>query len=100
MFVIGGVPGLILAPLMIRNLPESEVFLEQRAAAGPRDPAAAPAARTRSPALFSGLAWPAPRSRSGGPRSCGLILVYGLNTWLPKLMVTAGYRWTRGSVCC
>jgi hypothetical protein len=31
MFVIGGIPGLILAPLMRRFLSESEVFLEQKA---------------------------------------------------------------------
>jgi len=90
MFVIGGVPGLILAPLMIRYLPESEVFLEQkgrvRTAAAPRNPVGALFAR--------GLA--RPTIAFWLTSFLGLILVYGLNTWLPGLMVTAGYPLAQG----
>ena len=54
MFVLGGVPGLILVPLMIKLLPESQIFLEQKAAAKPGDKRANPIA-----ALFqNGLARP------------------------------------------
>jgi AAHS family benzoate transporter-like MFS transporter len=89
MFVIGGAPGLILAPLMIRYLPESEVFLEQKGrtrTAAPRNPVGA---------LFAGgLA--RPTVAFWLTSFLGLILVYGLNTWLPGLMVTAGYPLAQG----
>ena len=63
MFVIGGVPGLLLAPLMMRYLPESEVFLEQKAHA--RTPEGGEKINTNPVAeLFkNGLA--RPRSHSG-----------------------------------
>src|SRR4051794_32649462 len=87
MFVIGALPALVLVPLMIRLLPESRAFLEARGAhRGSAGRAPAPAART-SPvaALFHhGLA----RSTIAFWISSfmGLLLVYGLNTWLPKIM--------------
>ncbi len=92
MFIIGGAPGLLLVPFMVRYLPESAVFLNSRAAASARgsDPAPNPVA-----ALF----------RNGMARTTlafwasaflALILVYGLNTWLPQLMVTAGYPVAQG----
>jgi AAHS family benzoate transporter-like MFS transporter len=91
MFVIGAVPGLILAPLMFRFLPESEVFLEQRSrAASATEPTASPVA-----GLFrNGLA--RPTLAFWGASFLGLILVYGLNTWLPQLMITAGYPLQQG----
>jgi MFS family permease len=85
MFVIGGIPGLILAPLMYKYLPESEVFRARVPDEG-RNPVGA---------LFAG----------GMARATvafwltsflGLILVYGLNTWLPALMVNAGYPLAQG----
>jgi len=95
MFVIGGVPGLILAPLMIKMLPESEVFLEQRSARAVAGSREAAAAANPIGALFSGgLA--RPTIAFWGASFCGLILVYGLNTWLPKLMVNAGYPLNQG----
>lgn len=92
MFIIGGVPGLILVPLMYRYLPESEVFLEQRAA-GRVD--GAPAAANPVAGLFrGGLA--RPTIAFWATSFLGLVLVYGLNTWLPQLMVTAGYPLQQG----
>jgi AAHS family benzoate transporter-like MFS transporter len=86
MFVIGAVPGLILAQLMFRFLPESEVFLEQRSrAASAAQPTASPVA-----GLFrNGLA--RPTLAFWGASFLGFILVYGLNTWLSQPMITAGY---------
>ncbi len=90
MFVIGGIPGLILVPLMIKLLPESQIFLEQKTLHKP-------AGKRPNPigALFqNGLA--RPTLAFWITSFLGLILVYGLNTWLPKLMQTAGYPLTAG----
>ena len=89
MFVIGGVPGLVLAPLMWRLLPESEVFLEQRAHARTAAGRAAAAENPVAGLFKDGLA--RPTLAFWATSFLGLILVYGLNTWLPQLMVTAGY---------
>ena len=85
MFVIGALPALVLVPLILRYLPESESFLEERASGARSD-------RERNPVtiLF----------RGGYLRATiafwvtsfmGLLLVYGLNTWLPEIMRSAGY---------
>ncbi|ATY12672.1 MFS transporter [Amycolatopsis sp. AA4] len=82
MFVIGAAPALVLVPLMLKFLPESKA-LER----------AKEARRTRNPlgVLF----------RHGYGRATiafwvtsfmGLLLVYGLNTWLPQIMRAAGYE--------
>ena len=89
MFVIGGVPGLILAPVMWKYLPESEVFLEQKAHARTAEGRAAPAQNPVAGLFKDGLA--RPTLAFWATSFLGLILVYGLNTWLPQLMVTAGY---------
>jgi MFS transporter, AAHS family, benzoate transport protein len=90
MFVIGGVPGLILAPLMWRLLPESEVFLDQKARGRTAAGRAAPAQNPVAGLFTDGLA--RPTLAFWATSFLGLILVYGLNTWLPQLMVTAGYE--------
>ncbi len=86
MFVAGALPALVLVPLMVRYLPESAQFRQTRPAAD----SAGASARESIAALF----------RSGMTRSTlafwvasflGLILVYGLNTWLPEIMRAAGY---------
>jgi len=89
MFVIGGIPGLVLAPLMWRFLPESEVFLEQKAYARTAEGRAEPAKNPVAGLFKDGLA--RPTLAFWATSFLGLILVYGLNTWLPELMVTAGY---------
>lgn len=81
MFVIGGLPGLIVAPLMIKYLPESRAF---RAAV--RNPVGA---------LFAG-GMARPTIAFWLTSFFGLILVYGLNTWLPNLMIVAGYPLEQG----
>ncbi|WP_328770159.1 MFS transporter [Streptomyces sp. NBC_00286] len=105
MYWIGAAPLLIVVPLLWRHLPESLSYL---VAKGRTDEAArlaerlgthvpeavpsAPGARAKSPVavLFS--------RRHFGPAVLfaitsffGLLLVYGLNTWLPQIMKSAGY---------
>ncbi|NLE97233.1 MAG: aromatic acid/H+ symport family MFS transporter [Propionibacterium sp.] len=80
LFLIGGAAGLALLPILWRWLPESSAYLAGRDAA----------ARGSVRALF----------RDGFGRATvgvwvtsfmGLLLVYGLNTWLPQIMRAAGY---------
>ena len=94
MFVIGALPALVLVPLIWRFLPESTAFLRSKAGLA-------------TPKKTSGSA----TSKRGGPISTlfhhglarstvafwvtsfmGLLLVYGLNTWLPEIMRSAGYQ--------
>ncbi|TDQ01413.1 MFS transporter [Labedaea rhizosphaerae] len=82
MFVLGALPAVVLVPLMLRFLPESPSFGQEGKDLG----AALEAVRS----LF----------RPGYVRATlafwvtsfmGLLLVYGLNTWLPQIMKDAGY---------
>lgn len=106
MFFVGAVPGLILAPLMLKYLPESPSFL---LAKGRRSDAealaaeyglelAAPAATEAKASLGSLFRHPFLRNSIAiwVTSFMGLLLVYALNTWLPKLMVAAGYGLTGG----
>lgn len=88
LFVIGAAPALVLVPLMVRRLPESRVFVAVRAADSRVDRGAS--VKDVVGSLF----------RGGLARSTvafwvasfmGLLLVYGLNTWLPQIMRAAGY---------
>ena len=107
MFWIGAAPGFVLALVMWRHMPESPAHLaasgrldEARAVAAahgielsldtaPKEQGLGTAALVRPPYLRNSLAiW--------ATAFLGLILVYGLNTWLPKLMITAGYELTGG----
>jgi MFS family permease len=94
MFLIGGVAGLLTLPLMWARLPESRSYLEARAEREQGGPAGTPAVRPRDVArppylrVSLGL-WVA--------SFMGLLLVYGLNTWLPKIMGEAGYSITAGT---
>ncbi len=92
MFVVGGVAGLLTLPVMWAKLPESEAYLQ--AVRDPQAAAAAPARRTsdvvRGQYLRISLGlWVA--------SFMGLLLVYGLNTWLPKIMGEAGYSIKAGT---
>ncbi len=94
MFVIGSLPALVLVPLMIKYLPESNAYLLARAGLAPTaQQPEQPVKKSKNPAgmLFqhglgrSTLAfWVA--------SFMGLLLVYGLNTWLPEIMRAAGYE--------
>ncbi|MFE6307715.1 MFS transporter [Nocardiopsis sp. NPDC057823] len=88
MYVIGALPALVLVPLMIRHLPESQSF-------------GTPTARTGTGGVGAGLASVKSLFQNGFARSTlafwlasftGLLLVYGLNTWLPQIMREAGYE--------
>ncbi|WP_020660113.1 MFS transporter [Amycolatopsis benzoatilytica] len=80
MFVIGAAPALVLVPLMAKFLPESKALARTRETR--RNPLGT---------LFRGgyrratiAFWVA--------SFMGLLLVYGLNTWLPQIMREAGYE--------
>src|SRR5699024_4697270 len=103
LFIAGGLAGLLMVPLLWWKLPESEAFLVAREAK--RNPAAASAtvrddadpsgrvdaqARTGMAGLFEGSLALVPIG-VGALSFRGLLLVYGLNSWLPKIMADAGY---------
>ena len=82
LFYVLGVAGLVIAAIQWVKLPESEAYL-----AGQRS-----GDRERVP--FSDLLKPALLRACIGVWAAsfmGLLLVYGLNTWLPQLMHAAGY---------
>jgi MFS family permease len=88
MFVLGALPALVLVPLLLRYLPESTSYLRERALGA--TPGSTGPERNPVTILF----------RGGYLRATlafwvtsfmGLLLVYGLNTWLPEIMRSAGY---------
>jgi AAHS family benzoate transporter-like MFS transporter len=105
MFLIGALPLVTLLPLAIWKMPESVAWLVSR---GRIDEARAIAAKTgvEMPALtaatvaeeqgaagYRGLFgdFLAPAVLIGLMSATGLLLVYSLNTWLPELMLRAGF---------
>ena len=83
LFALGLLPLVTVVPLAWKYLPESRQFR----AAGAARPKALPKAlfapdRRRASLLFPLASF------------CGLLLVYGLNTWLPRIMQKAGYPLT------
>ena len=92
MFVVGGALGLLTLPFMWAKLPESAAYLR---AVESRD-GAGPATLARSAAVVKG------RYLRISIGLCvasfmGLLLVYGLNTWLPTIMRDAGYSIQQGT---
>ncbi len=90
MFVLGGVLGLVTLPVMWAKLPESEAFLaavstgSTSRGGSTSESDRGPSAVVKGGFLKISLAlWVA--------SFMGLLLVYGLNTWLPKIMEIAGY---------
>lgn len=114
MFSIGALPILTLLPLAWFKMPESVTWLVAR---GRLDEARALADKTgfdlpahdtasAAPGLghggkagFAGLftSYPLPTLILGLMSATGLMLVYSLNTWLPELMLRAGFN-TKGSL--
>jgi AAHS family benzoate transporter-like MFS transporter len=112
MFVIGAIPAVVLVPLMLRHLPESAAFLvahgrraeaeevarryglQLEAPAAPVDPhathASAGGAAATLKTLFAGD-YVRNTVAVGVTSFMGLLLVYGLNNWLPTIMRAAGY---------
>ncbi|QIZ98933.1 aromatic acid/H+ symport family MFS transporter [Leifsonia sp. PS1209] len=83
MFLVGGLAGLVVLPLLWFTLPESAAVLARRADGAAR-PAGTVGVLVRRPYLLASIGiWTA--------SFMGLLLVYGLNTWLPQLMKVAGY---------
>ena len=92
MFIAGALPALVLVPLLWRFLPESDAYLQARTAAAGTSAARSASGTSKNPIgiLFHhGLA----RSTIAFwiTSFMGLLLVYGLNTWLPQIMRSAGY---------
>jgi AAHS family benzoate transporter-like MFS transporter len=91
MFVAGALPALVLVPLLWKFLPESDAYLRARAGlAAPARGAAKPSKNPIGILFHHGLA----RSTIAFwiTSFMGLLLVYGLNTWLPQIMRSAGYE--------
>ncbi|MGW2899513.1 MFS transporter [Streptomyces sp. NPDC001212] len=82
LFYVLGVAGIVVAVIQWFRLPESEAFMRAKQATGAQR---VPFTELLKPAyLRAGIGiWVA--------SFMGLLLVYGLNTWLPKLMNDAGY---------
>lgn len=103
---VGAAPALILLPLIYFYLPESMSYLTRRGRTEQAQrlasdfglvqekPASTPASEQQKSGAFRHLL----RRKSVGPlvlfsiaSFAGLMLVYGLNTWLPEIMRSAGY---------
>ena len=88
MFIVGGLAGIALAPFLWFKLPETLPGAEGQAPAAAR-------------ASFRDLArkpYPLVALAIAAASFMGLLLVYGLNTWLPQLMAGAGYTVSTGLV--
>ncbi|MEV7556029.1 aromatic acid/H+ symport family MFS transporter [Amycolatopsis sp. NPDC089917] len=83
MFVAGALPALVLVPLMIKYLPESESF-EQARETQAKSATDVVGGLFRGGLLRATIAF-------WVTSFMGLLLVYGLNTWLPEIMRQAGY---------
>ncbi|NMM85463.1 MFS transporter [Rhodococcus sp. SRB_17] len=112
LFLIGALPLLILFPLAWFRLPESPVWLVAR---GRIDEAEAVSLKTGIPLLVNVTRPSGAAAEKVGFRAlaskqyvwgtallglmsfAGLLLTYGLNTWLPKIMENAGYN-AKGSL--
>jgi len=93
MFIVGGLAGIALAPFLWFKLPETL----PSAAASATEAGEPAAARTG----FRDLArkpYPLVALAIAAASFMGLLLVYGLNTWLPQLMAGAGYTVSTGLV--
>src|SRR6195952_1628699 len=95
MFIIGALPSLVLVPLLWRYLPESTGFLRARAGVVERpdtETASAPAKKGGGNPIGTLFHHGLGRSTIAFwiTSFMGLLLVYGLNTWLPQIMKSAG----------
>lgn len=106
MFAIGVAPLLLVVPICLRFLPESPAFLISRgrheeaetliAAYGLERPSEQPGAEPEPSGLSAVRSLFAPHNMTAtllfwGASFMGLLLIYGLNTWLPQIMREAGY---------
>ncbi|MFL4473951.1 MFS transporter [Paeniglutamicibacter sp. MACA_103] len=104
LIAMGAAPALVLVPLIARHLPESMTYLLRRGETGRAEQlsrayglapvAIAPLAGSGRGAVLRYLVGPGrlrPLALFSIASSAGLLLVYGLNTWLPQIMRSAGY---------
>jgi MFS family permease len=110
MFVVGGLAGFALAPFLWFKLPETlpPVHAEAPVHAEENVHAKSPVhAETNQPAAVGNRAsfrdlgkrpYPLVALGIAVASFMGLLLVYGLNTWLPQLMAAAGYSVSTGLV--
>jgi AAHS family benzoate transporter-like MFS transporter len=84
LFWIGALPIVLLLPVALVKLPESPRWLEARGRVRQEAQAVGFGALARRP-----LAWPT--LLLGTMSFGGLLLTYGLNTWLPQIMQGNGY---------
>ncbi|QYN38019.1 MFS transporter [Pseudonocardia sp. DSM 110487] len=82
-YVIGAVPAAVLIPAAIRLLPESPVTPSQATARTEGDLMGLRPLLARGVRGATLLFWVI--------SFCGLLLVFGISTWLPTIMQTAGY---------
>ncbi|MDN5917658.1 MAG: aromatic acid/H+ symport family MFS transporter [Pseudonocardia sp.] len=82
MFVIGALPAVVLVPMIAARLPESLPGTERATPSASRNPVSQ---LVRGGYLRSSIAF-------WVTSFMGLLLVYGLNTWLPEIMLAAGYQ--------
>ena len=116
MFLIGALPVVTLLPLAYFRMPESVAWLASRGRLDearaislrtgveipPQQPAAVTLAQpmAQDKAGFAGLfgsGYLVPTLLLGLMSATGLLLVYSLNTWLPELMLRAGFN-AKGSL--
>jgi AAHS family benzoate transporter-like MFS transporter len=116
MFLIGALPVVTLLPLAYFRMPESVAWLASRGRLDeaqaislrtgveipPKEPAAVMLAQpmAHDKAGFAGLfgsGYLVPTLVLGLMSATGLLLVYSLNTWLPELMLRAGFN-AKGSL--
>jgi AAHS family benzoate transporter-like MFS transporter len=94
MFVVLALPALVFVPLAMRYLPESSWYLRDRAGAGKAAGAGGGAGGSAARKSIATLFQPGYRGATVAfwvASFMGLLLVYGLNTWLPEIMRNAGY---------
>lgn len=82
MFVLGALPAVVLVPLLARRLPDLVPAAPEQDGSTTRNPIAQ---LVRGGFLRSSVAF-------WVTSFMGLLLVYGLNTWLPVIMLAAGYE--------
>lgn len=101
MFIIGGAAGLVLLPFLWAKLPESlpEAAAAPVGRAQSQAPAVGHSVALKQKTGFRDLLqkpYPLVALGIGIASFMGLLLVYGLNTWLPQLMAAAGYPVSTG----
>ena len=107
LYALGALPLVVILPIALKWLPESAAYLASK---GRMDEARelaqkfgieldeSPRAEDDRPGLKNSLtllfspAYRVPTILFAVASFCGLLLVYGLNTWLPKIMTEAGYN--------